>query len=65
MDLKEKRWVIWAGIVAFLDLFLPFGVFKETGTVSGAFLAWALLTITVVISGLIYTSSWGSKGQVS
>ena len=65
MNLKEKRWVIWAGIVIFLDLFLPFGLFKKSGTVSGAFLAWAILTVADATTTQIYTSGWGKKGQVS
>jgi Na+-driven multidrug efflux pump len=64
MNTREKRWCLWAAIVAFLDIFLPFGPLRQHGTFTGAFLAWTLLTVAVVISGLFYTSSW-SKGARS
>lgn len=59
MDAREIRWCLWAGIVAFLDIFLPFGLLRRNGTFAGSFLAWSLLTLAVVISGFIYTASWG------
>ena len=65
MNLKEKRWVIWACVVTFLDIFLPFGLLRENGTLTGAFLAWTLLTLAVAFSGVVYTSDWGKKDQVS
>lgn len=63
MNAREKCWCLWAGIVAFLDIFLPFGILRHKGTFTGAFLAWSLLTLAVVVSGLIYTSSWGTNGK--
>lgn len=61
MNIREIRWCLWAGIVVILDIFLPFGPLRQNGTFGGAFLAWGLLTLAVVISGFAATASWGSR----
>ncbi len=68
MSIREIRWCIWAGLIIILDVYLPFGPLRQSGSLCGAFLAWTILTLAVVISGFAATRSWGrktGKGQQS
>jgi hypothetical protein len=61
MRKKERLWLIWMAVVTVLDVALPFGVLRESGSFRGAFAVWLLLTLAVVLSGAIYTGSWGTE----
>ncbi|EFC91218.1 hypothetical protein Dpep_1192 [Dethiosulfovibrio peptidovorans DSM 11002] len=61
MRKKERLWLMWMAVVTVLDVALPFGVLRESGSLRGAFSVWLVLTLAVVLSGAIYTGSWGTE----
>ncbi|MCF4115204.1 MULTISPECIES: hypothetical protein [Dethiosulfovibrio] len=61
MRKKERLWLMWMAVVTVLDVALPFGVLRESGSFRGAFSVWLVLTLAVVLSGAIYTGSWGTE----
>ncbi len=62
--MASKRSYLLVGLViAVLDFFVPFYVLKDVGSFFGSYFFWSALTLTVIVSGLLYVDrTWGSKG---
>jgi len=56
---REKIWLIMALVYALLNTAVPFLVLKDTGSLSGAFLFWNVITLAVLLAGALITSGWG------
>lgn len=64
MKSREKKWCVWIAVVSVLSLALPFGPLKDNRSLYGAFAFWLIMSVTVIISGAIYTRNWGkSRGD--
>lgn len=61
MKSHELFWIVWIGVVALADVAIPFGLKESMEGLTGAFGFWIALTAAVIVSGALFTSSWGSS----
>jgi len=63
MSKTERIWLGF-GIVALLgNIAVPFGLVKEWGCFSGAFLFWCSTALLVIGAGVYVMSRWGEGGR--
>lgn len=61
MSSKETIWVLFALLVAVLDLAVPYTVLKNVAKFSGPYLYWTALVLIVIVFGSVYISRWRSE----
>ena len=55
---KRRGWILWFGILLFLDYTLPYTVLSGVSKIYGAFLFWNLFALTAIASIGILLWKW-------
>lgn len=58
MSGKEFGWILFAILIAILDLAVPYTVLKNVAKFTGPYLYWTVLVLVVIIAGWIYVAKW-------